>query len=150
MLSAGSAGGSLTWTSLGATSLGALGATPVATAYQNQLTMFNATTNTLSYDANAYSAVVQTAPATVALATTSRGRTYIVTSAGAQTLTFTTATLTANDVGFFVLVKNGNGSLGGDITIAGATGNTVVHNQTAVQNGQVVICYWTGSALVAY
>ena len=89
-------------------------------------------------------------PATVALATTSRGRTYIVTSAGAQTLTFTTATLTANDVGFFVLVKNGNGSLGGDITIAGATGNTVVHNQTAVQNGQVVICYWTGSALVAY
>jgi len=150
VLTAGSAGGSLTWTSLGASSLGALGATPAATAYQNQLTMFNTSTNTLSYDANAYSAVVQTAPATVALATTSRGRTYIVTSAGAQTLTFTTATLTANDVGFFVLVKNGNGSLGGDITIAGATGNTVVHNQTAVQNGQVVICYWTGAALIAY
>ena len=150
VLTAGSAGGSLTWTSLGASSLGALAATPAATAYQNQLTMFNATTNTLSYDTNAYSAVIQTAPATVVLATTSRGRTYIVTSAGAQTLTFTTATLTANDVGFFVLVKNGNGSLGGDITIAGATGNTVVHNQTAVQNGQVVICYWTGAALVAY
>ena len=150
VLTAGSAGGSLTWTSLGASSLGALGATPAATAYQNQLTMFNTSTNTLSYDTNAYSAVIQTAPATVALATTSRGRTYIVTSAGAQTLTFTTATLTANDVGFFVLLKNGNATGGGDITIAGATGNTVVHNKTATTSGGVGYLYWTGAALVAY
>jgi hypothetical protein len=150
VLTAGSAGGSLTWTSLGASSLGALGATPAATAYQNQLTMFNTSTNTLSYDTNAYSAVIQTAPATVALATTSRGRTYIVTSAGAQTLTFTTATLTANDVGFYVLLKNGNATGGGDITIAGATGNLVVHNKTATTSGGVGYLYWTGAALIAY
>ena len=150
VLTAGSAGGSLTWTSLGASSLGALGQTATARAYLNQLVMFDTSNNALSYDTNAYSAVIQTAPATVALATTSRGRTYIVTSAGAQTLTFTTATLTANDVGFYVLLKNGNATGGGDITIAGATGNLVVHNKTATTSGGVGYLYWTGAALVAY
>jgi hypothetical protein len=114
------------------------------------LVLFNTATNALSYDTNAYSAVVQAAPATVALATTMRGRTYIVTSTGAQTLTFTTATLTANDVGFFVLLKNGNATGGGDITIAGATGNLVVHNKTATTSGGVGYLYWNGTSLVAY
>ena len=150
VLTAGSAGGSLTWTTLGATSLGALAATPAATAYQNSLTMFNTSTNTLSYDSNAYSCVLVTAPSTNALATTMRGRTYIATSVGAQNLTFTTATLTANDVGFFVLVKNGNATGGGDITIVGATGNVVIHNKTATTSGGIGYLYWTGAALVAY
>ena len=150
VLSAGSAGGSLTWTTLGGTSLGALAATPAATAYQNQLVMFNTTTNTLSYDSNAYSCVLVTAPSTNALATTMRGRTYIATSVGAQNLTFTTATLTANDVGFFVKVKNGNATGGGDITIVGATGNVVIHNMTATASGGIGYLYWTGAALVAY
>jgi hypothetical protein len=78
-----------------------------------------------------------------------RGRTYIVTG-GARTITFTTSTLTANDAGFFAIVKNGNGTNGGDITIAGATGNTKVHEATNTQSGQVVYVYWDGTALIAY
>ena len=151
VLTAGTAGGGLSWATLNVSSLGALAATPVATAYQSQLVLFNTATNALSYDANAYSAVVQAAPATVALATTMRGRTYIATSAaGGATLTVTTATLTANDVGFFVRVKNGNPNSGGDITISGATGNTVIHNGTALQNGGENLLYWNGTALIAY
>jgi hypothetical protein len=150
VLTAGTAGGGLSWATLNVSSLGALAATPSTTAYQSQLVLFNTSTNALSYDANAYSAVIQTAPATVALATTMRGRTYIVTSTGAQTLTFTTATLTANDVGFFVLLKNGNPTGGGDITIAGATGNLVVHNKTATTSGGVGYLYWNGTSLIAY
>jgi hypothetical protein len=79
-----------------------------------------------------------------------RGRTYIATSTGAQNLTFTTATLTANDTGFFVKVKNGNPTGGGDITIVGATGNVLIHNKTATTSGGVGYLYWTGAALVAY
>ena len=150
VLTAGSAGGSLAWSSLGPSSLGALAATPAATAYQNQLVMFNTATNSLSYDTQAYGVQVGTAPSTIALATTQRGRIFILTSAGAQTVTFTTATLTANDVGFFVKVKNGNGNGIGDITIAGATGNTTIHNNTALVTSGMTILYWTGAALVAY
>ena len=150
VLTAGSAGGSLAWSSLGPSSLGALAATPAATAYQNQLVMFNTATNSLSYDTQAYGVQVGTAPSTIALATTQRGRIFILTSAGAQTVTFTTATLTANDVGFFVKVKNGNANGGGDLTIAGATGNTTVHNNTATVTSGMTILYWTGAALVAY
>jgi len=80
-----------------------------------------------------------------------RGRTYIATSAaGGATLTVTTATLTANDAGFFVRVKNGNPNSGGDITISGATGNTVIHNGTALQNGGENVLYWNGTTLIAY
>jgi hypothetical protein len=79
-----------------------------------------------------------------------RGRTYIATSTGAQNLTFTTATLTANDVGFFVLVKNGNATNGGDITIVGATGNVLIHNKTLTASGGVGYLYWNGTALIAY
>jgi hypothetical protein len=122
----------------------------VASAYRNSIALYDISTNALSYDTNAYSVLVQAAPATVALATTMRGRTYIVTSTGAQTLTFTSATLTANDTGFFILVKNGNPTGGGDITIGGATGNTVVHNNTATTSGGVNYVVWNGTALIAY
>ena len=150
VLTAGSAGGSLAWSSLGSSSLGALAATPAATAYQNQLVMFNTATNTLSYDTQAYGVQVGTAPSTIALATTQRGRIFILTSVGLQTVTFTTATLTANDVGFFVKVKNGNGNGVGDITIAGATGNTTVHNNTALVTSGLTILYWDGAILRAF
>ena len=149
VLTAGTAGSSLTWATLNVSSLGALAATPAATAYQNQLVMFNTATNALSYDTNAYSCVVVATSATpIALNPTLRGRKYILT--GTTTQNFTTSALTANDVGFFIEVKNGNGTLGGDITITGATGNTVIHNQSATQNGQIVFVYWTGTAFVAY
>jgi len=150
VLTASSGGGSLLWSSLGASSLGALAATPAASAYRNSIALYDTSTNAISYDTNAYSVVVQAAPATVALATTMRGRTYIVTSTGLQIITFTTLTLTANDTGFFILVKNGNPTGGGDITIAGATGNVTVHNKTATTSGGVGYVVWNGTALVAY
>ena len=150
VLTAGSVGGSLNWSSLGASSLGALGAEPAATAYQNQLVFYNTATQALSYGAADYQVQVTAIPATIALATTQRGRIFILTSTGAQTVTFTTATLTANDVGFFVKLKNGNANGGGDITISGATGNLTIHNNTATATMGFAILYWTGSALVAY
>jgi len=149
VLSAGAAGAGLNWTTLGVSSLGALGATPGATSYQSQTVVYNTATNVLSYGQFLYSCVVvATSGQTISLSSGFRGRKYILT--GTAAITFSGATLTANDVGFFVELKNGNGTLGGDITISGATGNTVIHNQTAVQNGQIVFLYWTGTAFVAY
>jgi hypothetical protein len=149
VLTAGATGSSLQWATQTIQSLGGWVATPAATAYRNSLVMYD-TSGGVSYDTNAYSCVVVTAPSTNALATTMRGRTYIATSSGAQNLTFTTATLTANDVGFFVKVKNGNPTNGGDITIVGATGNTVIHNKTATSSGGIGYLYWNGTALIAY
>ena len=96
--------------------------------------------------------VLRTSPGTtIALTSASRGNTYILTSAaGGATQAFSQTGLVAGDAGFYVNVKNGNGTNGGDITITGATGNTVVHNQTLIQNGQTVVLYWNGSAFVAY
>jgi hypothetical protein len=149
VLSAGAAGAGLNWTTLGVSSLGALGATPGATSYQSQTVVYNTATNVLSYGQFLYSCVVvATSGQTISLSSGFRGRKYILT--GTAAITFSGATLTANDVGFFVELKNGNGTLGGDITISGATGNTVIHNQSATQNGQIVFLYWTGTAFVAY
>jgi hypothetical protein len=149
VLTAGSAGGSLAWSSLGASSLGALGQTATGRAYLNQLVMFDTSNNALTYDSQAYSVVVQATSATpIVLLSTARGKTYILT--GTTTQNFVTSTLTANDVGYFVIVKNGNASLGGNITITGATGNLTVFGATATQNGGQVILYWTGTALVSY
>jgi hypothetical protein len=150
VLTAGPSGLTMRWASLNVSSLGAFAATPAATAYRNSLALYDTTSQALSYDTNAYSVAIQAVPATVALATTSRGRTYILTSTGAQTVTFTTATLTANDVGFFVKLKNANANGGGDITIAGATGNLTIHNNTATVTSGTTILYWNGTALIAY
>ena len=149
VLTAGPAGGSLVWSSLSSSSLGALAAEPAATAYQNQLVFYNTATQALSYGAADYSmVVVATSGLGIALSPVARGRKYVLT--GTTTQAFGTSLLTANDTGFFVVVKNGNGTNGGDITVTGATGNTVIHNQTSTQNGQTIFLYWTGSALVAY
>jgi hypothetical protein len=150
VLTAGATGSGLSWTSLSIQGLGGWVATPTATAYQNSLVMYNSVAGGVSYDTNAYTCVVVTAPSTNALTTTMRGRTYIATSTGAQNLTFTTAGLTANDTGFFVLVKNGNPTNGGDITIVGATGNVLIHNKTITTSGGVGYLYWNGTALIAY
>jgi hypothetical protein len=150
VLTAGLTGSSLSWTTVNSQFLGTLLATPTASAFQNQLVMYNTSTNALTYDSLAYSCIVQVVPATITPTSTMRGRTFIVTSTGAQNLTLNTTTLGTSDVGFFVKIKNGNGTNGGDITIVGATGNTVVHNQTSTQNGQQVILYWNGTAMIAY
>jgi hypothetical protein len=127
----------------------ALNATPTAAAYQSQMVLYNTATSALSYDSDAYSCVLQTGSGTVAiaLATTERGRTYIVTAA--TTISFTPS-LTANDGGFFVIIKNGKGLNGGDITISGISGVTKVHETTSTQNGQIVYIHWNGTTLTAY
>ena len=182
VLTAGSAGGSLTWSSVvgvtgatgpagatgatggsgatGATgaigptgSFGVLAQTPSATTYRNQLVMYDTSSNVASYANQVYSAGVVATGTTIFLVANQRGKSYILTGTG--NVTISTAPLVANDVGFFVKFKNGNGTLGGDITLVPSvsgtvTGNLVIHNQTALQNGQVVWGYWTGTTLVCY
>jgi len=84
----------------------------------------------------------------ITLTPTTRGNTYILT--GTTTQAFTASGLVASDVGYSVVVHNGNGVAGGDINITGATGTTIIHNRTLTQNGGVLYLYWTGSALVGY
>jgi hypothetical protein len=153
VLTAGTAGGVVKWASLTNSSLGALPAEPAATSYQNQLVFYNTATQSLAYGAADYNIQLITAPNTFAPFANQRGLILIVTSTGAQNLTLAnTGLLTANDAGFFFTIKNGNGTLGGDITLTGGitTGNTTVHNQTATMNGGSVIVRWTGTAFVAY
>ena len=153
VLTAGTGGASVRWASLTNSSLGAIPASVNASMYQNQMTFYNTATNALSYSTNAYGIQLITAPNAFAPTANQRGLTLIVTSAAAANLTLAnTGLLTANDAGFFFTIKNGNGTLGGDITITGGitTGNTVIHNQTAVMNGGSVIVRWTGTAFVAY
>jgi hypothetical protein len=90
VLTAGVSGSSLTWTSVTGQFLGALNATPTASAFQNSLVMYNTSTNALTYDSLAYSCIIQVAPATITPTSTMRGRTFIITSTGAQNLTLNT------------------------------------------------------------
>jgi hypothetical protein len=155
VLGCGSAGGTLTWQSLTNTSLGTIPAATNPAVYQNQPLYYNTTTGAINYIAVADDVIVQACPATASPVPSNRGTTYILTSTGASTFTLNNnagTPLTANDVGWYLYVKNGNGTGGGDITINGAlvSGNTVVHNQTATMNGGIVIVRWTGTAFVVY
>jgi hypothetical protein len=148
-------GGQLQWRSLTNTSLGAIPQAAAASVYQNQPLYFNTTTNAINYIAVADDVIVQPCPATLSPIPSNKGTTYILTSTGASTFTFNNnagSPLTANDAGWYLYIKNGNGTLGGDITINGTlvSGNTVVHNQTATMNGGIVIVRWTGTAFVVY
>ncbi len=123
-----------------------------ANAYQFSPALYNNTTGEICSGASFFTAVIVTAPSSNALTPSLRGRTYIATSAGAQTLTFTRSGFTANDAGFYVKVKNGNAVGVGDITIAGIgiSGNLTVHSSTVTSNGGIVYLYWTGVAFVSY
>jgi hypothetical protein len=92
--------------------------------------------------------VTATSATPIALNASVRGRTYILT--GTTTQPFTTTGLTATDAGFCVIVHNGNGTGGGDINITGATGTTIVHNRSLIQNGQNLYLFWNGATLVGY
>jgi hypothetical protein len=149
------AGGGLQWRSLTNTSLGTIPQAASTSAYQNQPLFYNTVTGAINYIGVADDVTVQPCPATFAPIANNKNTTFILTSTGASTFTLNNnagTPLTANDVGWYMYIKNGNGTLGGDITINGAlvSGNTVVHNQTAVQNGQIVIVRWTGTAFVVY
>jgi hypothetical protein len=155
VLGAGAGGGTLTWRSLTNTSLGAIPQAAAASVYQNQPLYYNTTSQAINYIAVADDVIVQPCPATLSPIPNNRGTTYILTSSGASTFTFNNnagTPLTANDAGWYLYVKNGNGTLGGDITLNGTlmSGNTVVHNQTATMNGGIVIVTWNGSAFIAY
>jgi hypothetical protein len=92
--------------------------------------------------------VTATSASAIVLSPTFRGRTIILT--GTTTQPFSTAQLGAADVGFYVLVHNGNGAGGGDINMTGMSGTAIIHNRTGSQNGGDVYLYWTGAALVGY
>ena len=152
VLTAGSAGGSLTWASLGASSLGALATVPPTTAYQNSLVLFNTATNTLSYDTAGWGYEVFPRVGTpLTLQPQQRGRTFIITSTGAQNQSVAAGVnFSINDTNFWCRIRNGNGTGGGDITLTGVAGNNVVHNQTGTQNGQEVILTYDGTRFTAY
>ena len=151
---AGAAGGTLTWRSLTNTSLGTIPAATNAAVYQNQPLFYNTTTGAINYIAAGDDVIVQPLPASANPVASQRGITYIGTSAagGANFQFANGGGLTANDAGWYIYIKNGNGTGGGDITLTGAlvSGNTVIHNQTSTQNGQIVILTWNGTAFVAY
>jgi len=149
------AGGGLQWRSLTNTSLGTIPQAASTSAYLNQPLYYNTTTGAINYIASADDVTVQPCPATYSPIANNKSTTFILTSTGASTFTLNNnagTPLTANDVGWYLYVKNGNGTGGGDITINGAlvSGNTVVHNQTATVNGGIVIVRWTGTAFVVY
>jgi len=152
VLTAGSAGSSLTWASLGASSLGALATVPPTTAYQNSLVLFNTATNTLSYDTAGWGYEVFPRVGTpLTLQPQQRGRTFIITSTGAQSQSVAAGVnFSINDTNFWCRIRNGNGTNGGDITLTGVAGNNVVHNQTSTQNGQEVILTYDGTRFTAY
>ena len=156
VLGCGSAGGTLTWTSLNNTSLGTIPQAAAATVYQNQPLYYNTVTSTINYIAPADDVIITPCPATISPIPSNRGTTYILTSAaGGSTVTFNNSAgtpLTANDAGWYVYLKNGNVSNGGDITINGAlvSRNLVIHNGTGLQNGGITILTWNGTAFVAY
>jgi len=154
VLGAGAAGGTLTWRSLTNQSLGSIPAATNAAVYQNQPLYYNTTTQSINYIAAGDDVIVQPVPATANPVASQRGITYIATSAaGGANFQFSNGGgLTANDAGWYIYIKNGNGTNGGDITLTGAlvSGNTVIHMQTSTQNGQIVILTWNGTAFVAY
>jgi hypothetical protein len=153
VLGAGAAGGTLTWRSLTNTSLGAIPAATNAAVYQNQPLFYNTTTGAINYIAAADDVTIILAPTSLQPVASQRGQTYIVTSAGAAIVSFANTAgtpLTANDAGWYLYIKNGNNTNGGDITLTGMSGNTVVHNQTATMNGGIVIVTWNGTAFIAY
>ena len=154
LLGCGTTGGSLVWRSLTNTSLGTIPAATNAAVYQNQPLFYNTTTGAINYIAAGDDVIVQPLPASANPVASQRGITYIGTSAagGANFQFANGGGLTANDAGWYIYIKNGNGTGGGDITLTGAlvSGNTVIHNQTSTQNGQIVILTWNGTAFVAY
>jgi hypothetical protein len=156
VLGAGAAGGTLTWRTLTNTSLGAIPAATNAAVYQNQPLFYNTTTGAINYIASGDDVTIILAPTSLQPVASQRGQTYIVTSAaGGANLAFANTAgtpLTANDAGWYLYIKNGNGTNGGDMTLTGSlmSGNTVVHNQTSTQNGQIVIVTWNGTAFIAY
>jgi len=117
--------------------------------YQTSMLRWNATSKEVSYAPLVGSIqIVATSATAINLLPTLYGKTYVLT--GTTTQAFTTTSLTANDVGWFCVVHNGNGQGGGDINMTGMTGTTIIHNRTATANGGVLYLYWTGAALVGY
>lgn len=120
-----------------------------ALGYQTSMLRWNATTKEVSYAPQVGSIqVIATSGTAINLVPTAYTKTFILT--GTTTQAFTTTSLTANDAGYYVYLKNGNATNGGDITITGATNNTIVHEPKTTQNSGILILYWNGTGLVGY
>ena len=125
------------------------GATPATfTASSSGTLTYNNTTKEVSFNTTSYRCSVVVAPSTLALNPTLLGNTFIVTGTG--TLTITTTGFVIADAGFFVYLKNGTVGATADITLAGVTGATTLHQPSGSQNGQIVVLFWNGTSLVAY
>jgi len=154
VLTAGTGGGSLNWSSLTTSSLGTFVPVTSPAAYRNQLVYYDTSSQALSYSSSLYSTTVTTgAGSTISLFGTNRGKTYIFTGA-AGTITFNTAGLTASDAGFFIYIKNGNppAAVPINFTLAGVTGVTTLYGGSTVSftTGQMAVLYWNGTAMIAY
>jgi hypothetical protein len=104
-----------------------------------------------SNDINPPLALVNPNTSAIVLTALSRGNTYLITSAGPASQAISQSGLTSSDAGFYVVLHNGNGTGGGDITITGlASGTAIIHNRTATQNGGDLYVYWNGTQLIGY
>jgi hypothetical protein len=120
-----------------------------AAGYQTSMLRWNSTTKEVSYAPQVGSLqVIATSATAINLLPTAYGKTFVLT--GTTTQNFTTTSLTANDVGWFCVVHNGNATNGGDINLTGMTGTAIIHEQKNAQNGGIVYLYWNGTGLVGY
>ena len=144
--------GAIQWMTPTINQLTGWGVTPAASAYQYSPVMYNNTTGAVSYNPvlNSFQ-VLAISAAAISITPLYRGRTYVLTSAaGGGTQAITATTFSSSDTSFYCRFRNGNGTNGGDITLTGVTGNTVIHNQTSTQNGQEIVVIWNGTAFIAY
>jgi hypothetical protein len=120
-------------------------------AYQTSAMLYNSTTGEVTYDSAFYGVTVLATSATpIALDASMRGRIYILT--GTTTQVLDTTALTSNDTNFFISIKNGNPTNGGDITISGAavTNNKIIHEAKPTTNSGILYAVWNGTQLVGY
>jgi len=137
----------------GSTYIRPVRATPANVAYQNNLMFYNTTTYEVTYDAFDFTTVVQASGGTIAPIATYKGRIYVLTGITTTAIANTGATpLTANDVGFYFYIRNGNVSSGSvkDITLTGVSNNTVVHGASNTQNAGMIMIYWDGTTFQGY
>jgi hypothetical protein len=120
-----------------------------ATGYQTSMLRWNATTKEITNAPQVGSLqVIATSATAINLVPTAYGKTFVLT--GTTTQNFTHTSLTANDVGWFCIVHNGNGLNGGDINLTGMTGTTIIHEQKPTFNAGTAYLYWNGTSLIGY
>jgi len=123
----------------------------ISSAVSSNLLVFDSATKIVGYAPYTPPAlsVVAVSSTPIDLSANNLGRIYVLTGT-TPTQAFTTSTLGVGDAGFYVVVHNGNGVNGGDITLSGMTGTNVVHERTNTRNNGSAYLYWDGTALIGY